>query len=73
MINDMLHCYKWSFFLIFSLVSHFLKGLQIEEHAEKKSSELSGGTKRKLTYALSMLGEPKIVLMDEPRYIFKCK
>ena len=41
-------------------------GLRIEEHAEKYAKDCSGGTKRKLSYAMSMLGAPKIVLLDEP-------
>lgn len=44
----------------------FLRGLQIEEHANKYAKDCSGGTRRKLSYALSMLGRPAIVLMDEP-------
>jgi ATP-binding cassette subfamily A (ABC1) protein 5 len=54
------------FIFFHRLVRHFLKGLQIEEHSEKYSKDLSGGTKRKLTYCMSMLGAPKIVLLDEP-------
>ncbi|XP_035703760.1 ATP-binding cassette sub-family A member 8-B isoform X2 [Folsomia candida] len=49
-----------------NLVKHFIKGLQIEEHSEKKSNTLSGGTKRKLSYCMSILGSPRIVLLDEP-------
>ena len=41
-------------------------GLRIEEHADKYAKDCSGGTKRKLSYAMSMLGAPKIVLLDEP-------
>ena len=40
--------------------------MRIEEHAEKYAKDCSGGTKRKLSYAMSMLGSPKIVLLDEP-------
>ena len=40
--------------------------MRIEEHAEKYAKDCSGGTKRKLSYAMSMLGAPKIVLLDEP-------
>ncbi|KAK7506756.1 hypothetical protein BaRGS_00002231 [Batillaria attramentaria] len=36
------------------------------EHFEVYAAELSGGTKRKLCYAMSMLGNPRVVLLDEP-------
>ena len=45
------------------IVDLFLKGLQIEHHADKYAKNCSGGTRRKLSYALSMLGRPAIVLM----------
>ncbi|XP_047474330.1 phospholipid-transporting ATPase ABCA3-like [Penaeus chinensis] len=48
------------------LVDMYLKGLEIEEHRDKQSKDCSGGTKRKLSYIISMLGQPKVVLMDEP-------
>jgi ATP-binding cassette subfamily A (ABC1) protein 5 len=48
------------------LVASYLAGLRIEEHADKYSKDCSGGTKRKLSYAMSMLGAPRIVLLDEP-------
>lgn len=38
--------------------------LDITEHADKKSKNLSGGTKRKLTFAISMFASPKVVLLD---------
>lgn len=49
-----------------SLVDMYVKGLEIEEHKDKKSKACSGGTKRKLSYILSMLGRPRVVLLDEP-------
>lgn len=49
-----------------SLVDTYVKGLEIDEHRNKKSKDCSGGTKRKLSYILSMLGRPKVVLLDEP-------
>ena len=43
-----------------------MSGLRIEEHAKKQANDCSGGTKRKLSYAMAMLGDPRIVLLDEP-------
>ena len=43
-----------------------MSGLRIEEHAKKQADDCSGGTKRKLSYAMAMLGDPRIVLLDEP-------
>ncbi|XP_043210381.1 phospholipid-transporting ATPase ABCA3-like, partial [Amphibalanus amphitrite] len=48
------------------IANHYIEGLQIAEHSKKRSHVCSGGTRRKLSYALSMLGEPRIVLLDEP-------
>jgi len=49
-----------------SLLERYLKGLQIEDHVKKKPKKLSGGTKRKLSYCLSIIGSPTIALLDEP-------
>lgn len=43
-----------------------MSGLQIHDHADKQSQECSGGTRRKLSFAMAMVGGPKVVLMDEP-------
>lgn len=48
------------------LINTYLHGLHISEHANKLTKEISGGTKRKLSYAIAMLGAPKVVLLDEP-------
>lgn len=50
----------------FRLVNSFISGLHIEEHADKQVMACSGGTKRKLSFALAMIGNPRIVLLDEP-------
>lgn len=36
------------------------------QHAEKPSYCLSGGNKRKLSVAIAMIGNPPIVILDEP-------
>ncbi|KAL3876747.1 hypothetical protein ACJMK2_034544 [Sinanodonta woodiana] len=49
-----------------AVLNFYLKNLRLDEHADKRAKMLSGGTKRKLSYTISMLGKPKIVLLDEP-------
>ncbi|XP_060533320.1 cholesterol transporter ABCA5-like [Cylas formicarius] len=49
-----------------TIVNRYLNGLQIQEHADKQTKQCSGGTKRKLSFAMSMVGNPKVVLLDEP-------
>lgn len=53
-------------FYYFRLINTFLQGLHISEHANKLTKHCSGGTRRKLSYAMSMMGAPKVVLLDEP-------
>ena len=48
------------------LADQYMEGLHIKEHANKYTKACSGGTNRKLSYAMAMLGKPKIVLLDEP-------
>lgn len=52
--------------IVFSIVDKYIEGLQIMDHADKQVSCCSGGTKRKLSFALAMIGNPKLVLLDEP-------
>lgn len=52
--------------LCFRVVDLYLAGLQIHEHAGKQSQHCSGGTRRKLSFAMAMVGGPCVVLMDEP-------
>lgn len=42
------------------------RSLDFMKHIDKKVRELSGGNKRKLSTALSLIGNPDIVLLDEP-------
>ncbi|XP_055347534.1 cholesterol transporter ABCA5-like [Paramacrobiotus metropolitanus] len=47
-------------------IKTFTEGLYITEHLDKRASDLSGGTKRKLTFVISMIGNPPLVMLDEP-------
>ncbi|KAI7815451.1 ABC subfamily A member [Rhyzopertha dominica] len=51
---------------ISKVVNLYLNGLQIQEHADKQTHQCSGGTRRKLSFAMAMVGNPKVVLLDEP-------
>ena len=38
----------------------------LREHADKRSKQLSGGNKRKLSVSMAFIGNPKVVMLDEP-------
>lgn len=40
--------------------------LDFRKHLDKKSKNYSGGNKRKLSTALSLLGDPHVIFLDEP-------
>lgn len=48
------------------LVNDCLIDLELEPHRHKLSMSLSGGMKRKLCVAIALIGDPKVVLLDEP-------
>ena len=52
--------------MIKRLVDAMIKEMTLEEFRNKISGKLSGGNKRKLSVAISMLGNPPIILLDEP-------
>ncbi|KAM3920831.1 ABC-type organic anion transporter ABCA8-like [Leptodactylus fuscus] len=42
------------------------EALELKEHLNKQAKKLSAGVSRKVCFAISMLGNPTIVLLDEP-------
>lgn len=52
--------------LIAPLVEKQIKEMNLEEHRKKLAGALSGGNKRKLSVALCVIGNPPIILLDEP-------
>ena len=52
--------------LIDGLVKAMIAEMALTEFTNKISGRLSGGNKRKLSVAISMLGNPPIILLDEP-------
>ena len=47
-------------------VQDFIHLLGLEEHLNKRISQLSGGQKRRVALARTMVMKPKILLLDEP-------
>jgi len=43
-----------------------IEEMNLEEYTDKLSGTLSGGNKRKLSVAMAMIGNPRIIFLDEP-------
>ncbi|XP_051851181.1 cholesterol transporter ABCA5 [Antechinus flavipes] len=48
------------------VIKRITNALDLKEHLQKTTKKLPAGIKRKLCFALSMLGTPQITLLDEP-------
>ena len=49
-----------------NLVNAIIQEMSLDEFTNKISGRLSGGNKRKLSVAISMISNPPIILLDEP-------
>lgn len=47
-------------------VEALIKGVGLTQFADRMAEKLSGGNKRKLSLAIALVGDPKVVLLDEP-------
>lgn len=52
--------------LLDETVSSTLQNLELLSHRDKLAMSLSGGMKRKLCVAIALIGDPEVVLLDEP-------
>jgi len=49
-----------------SVVKKAIKQLNLTDHRDKLAGTLSGGNKRKLSVAMALMGNPPVILLDEP-------
>ena len=49
-----------------SRVTKLLEMLDITEHAKTRAAKCSGGTRRKLSVAMALIGAPEVLMLDEP-------
>lgn len=49
-----------------SVIDQSLEALGLAEHRDKYTRDLSGGNKRRLCVAIAFMGNPQVVIMDEP-------
>jgi ATP-binding cassette subfamily A (ABC1) protein 3 len=52
--------------LVYKVVDGTIDQLELTPHRHKLSMRLSGGMKRKLCVAIALIGDPEVVLLDEP-------
>ncbi|KAI1301015.1 hypothetical protein EDD11_005871 [Mortierella claussenii] len=52
--------------LLDDYLEHLLEDVHLREKQHERVATFSGGMKRKLSVALAFLGDPKVVLLDEP-------
>ncbi|KAK6056239.1 ABC transporter, ATP-binding protein [Cooperia oncophora] len=49
-----------------SVANYLMEALDLSLYADIRVSALSGGTKRKLSVAQALVGDPTLILLDEP-------
>ena len=52
--------------LIDDTVESLLSKMSLNKYADRQAGTYSGGNKRKLSVAIALIGEPAVVLLDEP-------
>lgn len=48
------------------VAEHLAKEFDFDRHLHKRVKEYSGGSKRKLSTAIALIGDPPVLYLDEP-------
>ena len=48
------------------VIEKAIRDLNLKDHRHKLAGTLSGGNKRKLSVAMALIGNPPVILLDEP-------
>lgn len=51
---------------VYQIAERLMEALDLSRYADTKCEALSGGTKRKLSLAQALIGDPMLLLLDEP-------
>ncbi|MBU3208163.1 ABC transporter ATP-binding protein [Clostridium algidicarnis] len=57
---------NWDRNKVKSYIGGIIESLNMEEYIDRKIKEYSGGMKQKLGFAQVMVGDPKVIVVDEP-------
>ena len=56
-----------------AVINHFLEQMELQQDKHRMASDFSGGMKRKLSFTISMIGDPLIIILDERLlWVFIC-
>lgn len=56
----------WNWTKSKSQVNEMLSNTKLEDKVNTRSSQLSGGMKRRLSVGLAVIGDTKVIILDEP-------
>jgi ABC-type multidrug transport system ATPase subunit len=54
---------------LFEQIEEQLRHVELWEDCKKQATELSGGQKRRLNFAQAMIGDPKVIILDERKFV----
>ena len=65
-LSEFVCSYMMTTWMLLTQVTSSLRDVDITDKRDTRSRELSGGQKRKLSVAIALIGDPKVIFLDEP-------